>query len=281
MFPITILILTYNEEENITRCLQNVSGWASQVIVIDSYSSDKTVDIVKSFGVKVYQHKFEDYSKQRNWVLDNVKFKNEWVLFLDADEILSSELKSEISQELPLLPKDVSGIEVKRRFYWMGRWIKHGGTYPVWLLRIAKHKKAKWDSRSVNEHMMVDGKVVRFKNDIIHDNKKSIGDWILKHSRYATLEAEELIKYAKGQKDTMAKIKGTQTQRKRWLREKIWNRLPLFVRPFLYFFYCYIIKLGSLDGKAGFVYHILHKFWYRFLIDVKYLEMISKKRTLK
>jgi len=277
--PLSIIILTYNEEKNITQCLDNVLGWAQRVIVVDSMSSDRTLEIANQMGADAYTHAFKDYADQRNWALQNCDVKTEWVLFLDADEALSDDLKNLIEQKLPGVDSFIDGIEVKRRFYWMGRWIKYGAMYPVWLLRLARTEKAHWDARSVNEHMVVEGAVERWETDILHIDCKGVHDWIEKHNQHATLEARELFQNIHQRKqDDFVDFNGSGAQKKRWIRQKIWNRLPIFIRPFLYFFYRYIIRLGFLDGGPGLIYHYLHAFWYRFLIDVKYVELRRKEK---
>lgn len=281
MNDVTIIILSYNEELNISQALKNVSGWAREIIVLDSGSTDNTIKIAESFGAKVFYRKFDNYANQRNYALKELPIATEWILFLDADEYLTEELKKEISETLS--QTDCDGFYLKRRFYFWGKWIKHGGYYPIWILRLFKKDKGHID-REINEHFVVAGKVGYLKNDFIDNNKKDLTEWIAKHNNYATYEAEELLKYKQrkqaGEKDEFANLSGSQAQKKRWIREYIWNPLmPPLIRPFIYFFYRFIIRLGFLDGKAGFVYHFLQGLWYPFLIDVKYLELKRKHIT--
>jgi len=280
MIDLTTIILTFNEEVHIARAINNVKGWCKEVFVLDSGSTDKTIEIAKSLGAKVFYRKFDNYANQRNYAIKELPVETEWILFLDADEYLTEELKEEIKQVLPRTNKD--GFYMKRRFYFFGRWIKHGGYYPTWLLRLFKKEKG-IVKRGINEHVEVNGKIGFLNNDFIDENLKGITHWIEKHNRYATFEALELIKYQerrrKGKKDEFAKFFGTQAQRKRWIRENIWNPLmPPLIRPFIYFFYRYFLRLGFLDGKEGFIFHFLHGLWFPFLVDVKYLEL---KRNLE
>jgi glycosyltransferase involved in cell wall biosynthesis len=275
---ISVIILTSNEELNIEQALKNVSGWAKEIIVLDSGSTDGTIKIAEDLGTKVFYRQFDNYANQRNYALKELPLTTEWILFLDADEYLTEELKNEISSTLS--NTDLDGFYLKRRFYFWGKWIKHGGYYPIWILRLFKKDKG-YIEREINEHFVVDGKVGYLKNDFIDNNKKDLTDWISKHNKYATYEAEELYKYKlrkqAGEKDEFANLSGSQAQKKRWIREFIWNPLmPPLVRPFIYFLYRYFIRLGFLDGKAGFIYHFLQGLWYPFLIDVKYLELIRK-----
>jgi len=277
LIDLTIVILTLNEEINLPQSLSNICGFASDIFIVDSMSTDRTMEIAAEYGVKVFKHTFLNYADQRNWALKELPYRTEWMMFLDADELLSDSLKRELEERLPYLKGDTCGIEVNRRFFWMGRWIRHGDVYPCWLLRIVRHSKAFCDDRTVNEHIRVDGKVIRMEGNLDHKDLRSFSDWAKKHLLYADLEAGELVRAesrrASGEAVESARIHGTQSERKRWLREKIWNRLlpPLF-RPFIYFIYRYFLKLGFLDGREGFIYHFLQGLWFQFLIDAYYLE---------
>ena len=270
-----VLILTYNEEKNLPYVLDNVKDWADEVVILDSYSTDKTVEIAKKYGAKVFYRKFDNFSAQRKYALDELPIEGDWIFVLDADEYLTEELKEEITCILKNTRKN--GFYIKRRFIFMGRWIKYGGYYPVKLLRLFRKGTAKV-IRNINEHIDVEGQVGELQNDFIDEQLKGLTHWIEKHNRYSTLEALELIDYEKRRKnkidDSFGKLLGTAPQRKRWIREHIWNPLmPPLIRPFLYFIYRYIFKLGFLDGKEGFIFHFLHALWFHFLIDVKYLEI--------
>lgn len=288
MAPVSVLIPTFNEELNIEYAVQSVIGLSDDIVIMDSFSTDGTREIVERLSscyqgsIRWIQHKFEGYGKQWNWAFDNIDWKYHWLILLAADERISPELLEEIeiwfeSEE----PSRYNAIFIKRRFIWQGKWIKHGGYYPFWDARLLKIGYGYFDERSVNEHLHIQGETRTFKNDIIHEDQRSLGFWIEKHNKYATLEAQELLRAEQRKsKDKLARFWGTQAERKRWIREKIWNRLlPLLIRPFLYFFYRYFIRLGFLDGKEGFVYHFLHGLWYRFLIDIKYLEMKHQRQN--
>ena len=279
MNNLTVIILTLNEESNISQALNSVKGWAEDIIILDSGSTDGTVKLAESMGAKVFHRSFDNYANQRNYALKELPIKTEWIFFLDADEYPTEELKKEISETLG--STDCDGFYLKRRFYFRGKWIKHGGYYPTWILRLFKKDKGHVE-REINEHFVVNGKTGYLKNDFADNNHKSLEEWIAKHKRYAAYEAEELIKFkkrkAEGRRDEFADLKGSQAQKKRWIRENIWNPLmPPLIRPFIYYFYRYIIRLGFLDGKAGLVYHYLQGLWYPLLIDIKYLEMKRRK----
>ncbi|MCH8208876.1 MAG: glycosyltransferase family 2 protein [Nitrospinae bacterium] len=266
---ISVIILTYNEELNISQALDSVCDWAGEIFILDSFSADKTLEIASNYNCTVYKNEFESFSKQRNYALDKLPIQTEWVLFLDADEWAPEELKNEISSVIKNNPKE-NGFYIKFKFIWMDKWIKRG-IYPTWILRLFRLNSARCEDRSVNEHLIVDGNCGKLQNDFIHEDRKGISAWIAKHNKYATLEANELFKNINQDKYIKASLFGTQGERKRWLRYNVWNQLPPLIRPFFYFFYRYIFRGAFLEGKEAFIYHMLQAFWYRFLIDVKYL----------
>jgi glycosyltransferase involved in cell wall biosynthesis len=288
---ISVIIPTLNEELNISHALISAINLSNDVVVLDSGSTDSTQSIVEKIktdnpgvNIRFIVHHWEGYSKQYNWGIKNISWENNWLFLLAADEIISNELAEEIKKiNFSEIAEDVVAYFVKRRFYWMNRWIKHGSIYPFWDARLFKIGFVSYDDRSVNEHLIINGKKEYLRNDILHiDHRETINDWILKHVKYAQLEAEELLKAENGSKDSLAKFWGSQAERKRWIREKIWNPLlPPLIRPFIYFFYRYIIRLGFLDGKAGFIYHFLQGLWFPFLIDVKYLEVKRMNKIKK
>jgi len=268
---IAVIILTYNEELNIAQALESVQEWARQIFVLDSYSTDRTLEIAGRYPCTIVQNRFEDYSKQRNFALEHLPIVTEWVFFLDADEWIPRELKEEISALVASNPPQ-NGFFANRRLIWMGRWIRRG-YYPTWILRLFRIGKARCEDRSVNEHIVVEGKTGYLINDFIHEDRKGVTDWITKHNGYATREALELFKNPTTDRQIDVQFWGTQAERKRWLRYRVWNRLPPLGRPVLYFIYRFIIRGGFFDGKTAFAYHFLQGLWFPMLIDIKYLEM--------
>jgi len=266
---VAVIILTCNEEPNLPQALGSVVGWADEVFVFDSFSTDRTVHLAREHGAYVVQHPFKDYATQRNAALDMLPIASEWILFLDADEWLPQALKDEIRQIIARRPAE-NGFYIKRRFIWMGRWIRRG-YYPTWILRLARRGKVRCEERQVNEHLIVDGEVRRLENDFIHEDRRGVADWIAKHVNYARREAEELLR-ARPQVEIGARLFGTQPERKRWLRQKVWNRLPPLVRPWFYFLYRLVLRGGFLDGRQAVAYHFLHGLWFPMLIDILYLE---------
>lgn len=265
---VSVIILTFNEAENIARSIQNTISWAHQVIILDSYSEDNTVEIAKSLGAKVVQRKFDNYSAQRNYAIQEIQIETDWILFLDADEFLSENLIREINAELDNPIAD--GYYLKRRFYFNGKWIKWGGYYPTWILRLFKKDKGIFQ-REINEHLVLNGTASKLVNYFADDNLKPMRFWWQKHIDYAQKEAYSLLE--RNSNNIKVNLWGSQSDRKLWIRYKVWNYLPPYIRPFLYFFYRYILRFGFLDG---FIFHFYHGFVYYMIIDSFYLELKKK-----
>jgi len=281
MKNISVLLLTYNEEKHIKRCLESLLEFTKDIFIVDSFSTDLTIEIAKSMGAKVYQNTWINYARQFQWGLDNCDIKTTWVMRMDADEYVLPELSKEIVENLDSINEDVSGIYIKRRMYFKNKWIKYGGKYPEWLLRIWKYEDGYIEDRWMDEHIVLKkGKTIHFKNDLVDDNLNDISWWTQKHNNYATREAIDIlnINYNFQFKiEIKSSIFGEQEQFKRQLK-KVYARIPLFTRPFLYFVWRYFIKLGFLDGKRGLIWHFLQGFWYRFLVDAKIYEIIKKTK---
>jgi glycosyltransferase involved in cell wall biosynthesis len=275
--------LTYNEERHIERCLRSARQCAERIFVVDSFSTDQTVEIARRAGAEVIQNAWTDHATQLNWALENLPILTKWVMRIDADEYLTPGLQREISVRVPALPGDVTGIYVKRRVLFMQKWIRHGGFYPAYLLRIWRHGMARCEQRRMDEHMIVDGgSTITFDHDLVDENLNDIGWWTDKHNRYATREAVELLSLKYGLGDERAIAPSAfhgQVKIKRALKEQVYARLPLGIRPCLYFLYRYFFRFGLLDGFEGMIFHFLQGFWYRFLVDVKIHEIEKKARN--
>jgi glycosyltransferase involved in cell wall biosynthesis len=275
--PISVVCMTYNEERNIEECLLSVVGRVAEIVVIDSFSTDRTLEIVSKYTDRVYQHEFKSQSAQLEWALRNVRFCCEWILRLDADERWTPKGFRELKRLL--CNPEVNGVYVKMKIFFMGRWIRHGDFYPNLFLRVFRSfGHASVERRWMDEHVMVRGKTVRSDIDVIesnYDRQQDLSLWIDKHNKYSTREAIDqcISKYELGCTTSIANFWGNSTQRKRWLKENFYSRLPLFVRPLLYFVYRYFYRLGFLDGLAGLVFHVLQGFWYRFLVDAKVYQL--------
>lgn len=275
--PVTVMVLTYDEERNLAACLGSVSGWVSDVFIVDSGSHDRTVAIGEAYGAKVVTHPFESHVRQWSWALENLPLTTEWVLALDADQRVTPELREDISRTVMAQigdSGDVAGCFVRRKQIFRGRWIKHGGYYPKYLLKLFRRDHVWLDERElVDHHFYVRGSVARLRHDLIEDNgnEADISVWLAKHIRYAELQAEEewRRRVTVGPEGTVkASLIGAPDERILWLKQR-WYGMPLYIRPFFYFFYRYVIRFGFLDGKEGFIFHFLQGFWYRLLVDIK------------
>ena len=275
---ITIIILTFNEELHIRRAIESASRIANDVIVVDSYSTDQTINIALELNARVLQHPFVNQAQQFQWAMDNGGITTGWTMRLDADEYLTDELIHEIEGRLSNLNQEISGIVLKRQVHFMGQWIRHGGYYPIYLLRIWRTGHAVIEQRWMDEHILLTrGTSITFNHDFVDDNLNSLTWWTAKHNDYATREAVDILsrKYSFQDSDLSTGTKGNakQTTTKRWYKNNLYLRLPLFLRAFLYFQFRYWIKLGFLDGQRGLVWHFLQGFWYRFLVDAKILQI--------
>jgi len=275
MLDVTAIILTYNEELHIRRCIENVNKFAKEVYVIDSLSTDNTATIAESMGAKVILHKWPgNQAAQFNWALNNIEFGTEWVLRLDADEYLLPELISELNDKVPTLHKDITGVTFKRRHILLGRWMKRG-TYPVMILRMFRKGKAVCEQRLMDEHIeLLEGENTTFENDFVDHNLNDLTWWAQKHVGYAVREAAELldIEFNITGNDTGERNLSDKTLEKRKLKLK-YAKKPLFWRSFAYFCYRYFFKLGCLEGKEGFLWNFLQGWWYRALVDAKIYEI--------
>jgi glycosyltransferase involved in cell wall biosynthesis len=275
--PLSVLVPTLDEELNLPDCLDSVC-WADQVFVVDSFSRDGTLDIARSRQAEVVQHRFESYSRQKNWALDNLPFKHEWVLIVDADERVTPQLRAEIQSLLASDGGVCAGYYVNRRFIFLGRWIRHAGWYPSWNLRLFRHRLGRYDDREVHEHVVLDGPVDYLRNELLHVDRRPLEAFIARHNRYSTLEA--LARY-KAETDALDKARlpprllGSPVERKRALREQVWPRLPL--KPLVLFAYMYVLRRGFLDGRAGLALCVFHAFQ-EFMVGLKLAELRSGAR---
>lgn len=278
---LSVIILTKNEEANLLNCLNSLQKLNAEIFVVDSGSTDQTVKIAQKARCQVFEHPFENQAKQLNWAIQNLPIATPWLMRLDADERLTPELAEELKLGLPQTSDDITGYQVKRRVFFMNRWIRHGGYYPTWLLRIWRTGLGTCEQRWMDEHIVLfQGKIANLQHDIIDDNKKDLSFWIDKHNRYADREVKDLLNMVVEQDDPLLK-KGqlSQASQRRWIKKNFYGRSPLFLRAFLYFLMRYTIGLGFLDGKEGLIFHFLQGFWYRFLVDAKIYEICLRKKT--
>lgn len=280
---LTVIILTFNEEKHITRCIQNLKRITDNIIIIDSMSTDRTVEIATALGARVFQRAWPgNHSDQFNWALDNCNITTTWTMRMDCDEYLLDELIDEINAKLPLAKPETGGFIIKRRVIFMGKWMKRGGFYPHRLLRIWRTGTGRLEERAMDEHVVLDkGETEAFQYDMVDHNLNDLTWWTHKQNNYASREVKDLLDIERGTtsaNNVDVSLRGEQSSRKRWIKEKVYSKIPLFVRPFIYFIYRYIIRLGFLDGGAGLVWHFLQGFWYRFLVDAKMYELKRNNR---
>ncbi len=275
---LTAIILTYNEEMHIERCIRSLLPVVEKVIVVDSFSTDRTTEIAKSLGAEIFQHEFVNQAQQFQWALDHCPIDTEWVMRMDADEYLEPGAQQEICNRLPSLADDVDGVYLNRKVVFLGRWIRWGGMYPIILLRIWRTGRGRMEQRWMDEHVVLPGNAgtVRFHSNIVDENLKGITAWVEKHNAYATREMADLLNVRYGfatEDDAVTQFDDPQAKRKRALKNRVYSRLPLGARALLYFLYRYVFRLGFLDGGQGFVFHVMQGFWYRLLVDVKIAEI--------
>lgn len=278
MLDITAIILTYNEEIHIRRCLENVKQFAKRIIIVDCFSKDKTCEIAKEMGAEVIQHEWPStkYAGQFNWALENAAITTEWVLRLDADEYLMPNLIEELNEKLPKVRDGINGIILKRRHIFMGKWMK-GGIYPVKLLRIFRYKKAICEKRLMDEHIqLLEGESIEFDYDFCDENMHDVSWFCHKHVDYAIREAVDMLDIELNLTGAAIsdneKMISPQAEAKR-KKKHTYVKKPLFWRSFAYFIYRYFIRGGWKDGKEGFLFAFIQGWWYRTLVDAKIFEV--------
>lgn len=275
---LSVIVLSFNEARNLPDLFKSVRDLKATVYVVDSHSTDESREIAAEAGATVVQHPFENYGAQRNWAQANLELKTEWVLHLDADERLSPELVNEINDVVSRNDPGYDGYMLRKRSVFLGKWIRHGGHYPSYHLRLYRKSKGRCEDRLYDQHYLVDGPVGRLKNDYVDIITTDLNSWSTRHLRWAGLEAREMVASSStGQVNP--RLAGNPIERRRWMRQRVYRNLPLFVRPLGYFVYRYFFRLGFLDGTQGLIFHFLQGFWYRFLVDAKiYEERLNNRR---
>lgn len=264
--PISVLIPTYNEEIHIEHCIRSVQGWTTEIFVVDSFSTDRTVELARALGATVVQHEFKYPAQQKNWAMQNLPFTNDWLLLLDADERVPAELRDEITQVVAADGSGHDGFWCRYRLIFYDRWIRHCGWYPTWILRLVRRSKARFEDRVVDEHAIVDGSTARLHNDLLHHSLHDMTFWIAKHNKYSSQNARIYYDLERNPRADLvpARLIGTQAERKRFIKERIWPHLPF--RAFALFLYMYFFRLGFLDGREGFIFCYMHAIFQQFNI---------------
>jgi glycosyltransferase involved in cell wall biosynthesis len=279
--PVSVIIPAKDEEFNLPACLESVSR-ADEVFVVDSQSKDRSIEISENHGANVVQFEFNGrWPKKKNWSLENLPFRNEWVLIVDCDERITDELWDEIAEKIQ--QSEFEGYYLNRRIYFLGQWLRHGGKYPDWNLRLFKHAAGRYENlnteniqntgdNEVHEHVVLNGKVGYLKEDMLHIDFRDMFQWIARHNRYSNWESQVYMNTLTGENQTETlggNLFGNDVERKRFLK-KIWVHLPF--KPLLRFILVYFLRLGFLDGKAGYIYARLIS-QYEYQIGVKLFEL--------
>lgn len=275
MLDITVIILTYNEEIHIQRCIERIKGFVKRIIVIDCYSTDNTIDICNALNIEVIQHKWPgNQALQFNWALENIQINTEWILRLDADEYLTQDLKEELISKLPTTQAQVSAYTIPLGRAFMGKVLKHGIVNGIKIVRLFRKGKGHYEQRLMDERFIIDGNIAELKNKFIDDSLLSIKKFVEKHNNYSSREAALLLDAEFGLTDASNENPslGDNATAKRMQKDK-YARMPIFWRSLGYFCYRYFFKFGFLDGKEGFLWDFFQGFWYRMLVDAKIFEV--------
>ncbi len=273
---ISAVILTYNESKNIVDCINSIKPFVKDIFVIDSFSDDETVKIAKQMGAVVLQNKWINYAKQFQFALDTCPIKTKWVLRFDADERMTIESGNEITSLCSInTDTDVNGINIRLAVRFLGKTLKHGGIYPIRVLRIFKYGIGYIEQKNMDEHICLSsGKILSCKKDCIHENFNDITTWIDKHNKYSNRELADYLE----NNDSSEGVYDKSTIKKRKRKNKFYYKLPIGFRAHLYFIYRYYFKFGFLDGKPGKFYAFLQAYWYRYLVDIKIYEHNLKNK---
>jgi glycosyltransferase involved in cell wall biosynthesis len=267
MLPISIVILTFNAADTIGATLASAVALSDDVHVVDSGSTDATLEIARRHGAKIVDHPFENYGAQRNWAIDTLPLAHGWQLHLDADERISDELAAELKTLFagggP--PADIAGYYVPRLVHFHGQPIRHGGMWPIFHMRLFRGGRGRCEARKYDQHFHVDGPSAQLKSPMIDDIRLSLTEWTHRHNRWADAEVDEILNPSRG---VIVPGKGDPVAEKRALRSR-YNDAPLFWRALGLFLYRYVLKRGFLDGRWGLIFFVLQTFWFRFLVDAK------------
>lgn len=277
--PVSVLVPTLNEELNLPGCLDSLA-FADDVFVLDSLSTDRTLEIAEAHGAQVVQHAFEGYSRQKNWAISQLPFKHAWLLIVDADERVPPPLQDEIRDVIAHDGDGYDGFYLNRRFIFLGRWIRHAGWYPSWNLRLFRRGRGAYDQRDVHEHLILDGRAGYLRNDLLHDDQRDLEAYVARHNRYSSLEAAARLKVEQNASDRARlplRLLASPVQRKRLLRERVWPRIP--AKPLALFIYMYLVRQGFRDGSAGLALCLFHA-WQELMVGLKLGELrrLSSRR---
>jgi glycosyltransferase involved in cell wall biosynthesis len=247
---VSVMIFTLNEELHLPSCLAALD-WCDDVIVIDSFSTDRTQAICEANGVRFFQNRFEGFGTQRNWALDHAAPMHDWILILDADERVTPELALELQARAKDTPFDVGAYRLRRRFHLWGCWLKYSSLYPTWVVRFIHRDRVRYVNRGHAETQTVQGRIADLQHDLIDENLKGIDEWFERQNRYSSRDAEYELAQEARPVDWVG-LFSVDGLRRRAALKQIAARLP--GRPLFYFLYAYVIKRGFLDGRDGWVF---------------------------
>lgn len=279
----SFVILTFNEEMHLPRLLESVRSLDAPVFILDSGSTDNTIAIANEFGATILEHPFENHPKQWDYAFKNFKIQTPWVIGLDADQKVTPELSKYLTDFRDKDYEGINGIYFNRKNFFKGRWLKHGGYYPFYQLKMFRYGIGYSDlSENMDHRFVVPGNTTIWKDGhLLEENLKenNIAFWIQKHNRYSDLVAREEVERMKLMRTQTVSPRfwGSPDERRAWLKQ-LWWKLPRYLRPWLYFTYRMIFQLGILDGRTGVIFHFLQGFWFRLIIDVKIDEILRQDR---
>lgn len=274
---LTVIILTFNEEKHLARCITSLQGLADRICVIDSGSTDTTCEIAVSYGAEVWSNKWVNHAAQFNWALDNVDVQTDWIMRIDADELIEALLLKNLKEFLKNPSPKLNAAMFRRKVIFLNREIKHGFSYPLMTLRLWRSGKGRIEQRWMDEHVIVnEEKSVTLDGDLTDHNLNNLSWWLAKHDGYALREAYDLVilQHTKGKRVNLGL--DYHSALRRLVKESVYVRLPSGIRSTLYFIYRYVLGFGFLDGKAGFFFHFFQAYWYRTLVDAKLLELAQE-----
>ncbi len=281
---ICAIILTKNEDIHLSRLLKQISKFIDHILVVDSGSTDKTIEIAKYYNCEIIFNKWKNYATQFNFAIEQVKKKYDWILRIDADEYFEnfSDVLKVVNKILSGEYSNIRGISLNRKIQFLGHSIRYGGVFPIQVVRLFRSKYGLCENRWMDEHIVVEGKIIHENLMVVDDNKIGFQFWLNKHIGYAKREAVDML-FIHCNRTTKLNTwnNGAEASKKRVLKEKFYIKLPLFIRPIIYFIYRYFFRLGFLDGKIGFQYHFFHALWYRLVVDSFIYQVKSERKKNK
>jgi glycosyltransferase involved in cell wall biosynthesis len=266
---LTVIILTRNEERHLERAIRSLDGIDASIMVVDSHSTDGTAEVASRLGARVFERRFINHAEQLQWAIENCAVSTPWTMKLDADEYLEDDLRQHLLTQLNAVPDDVNGIHITCKQIFFGRWIAHGGVYPLKLLRIWRTGHGRVQQQWMDEHIVVDaGGVIDWPGHFANAPLLTLREFVEKHIGYAEREARDYMRRKQAGDTAKRTWPRSQQQWKALLKSDVYERTPFLIGPFLYWIYRVVVRAGWRDGKIGMAYHFLQGFWYRTLVQV-------------